>query len=76
MTGIVKTVRAKVGDECLEFERCEKDGCGISLEGAPELHLVIDFDKPGSPLREDQTRCDYLFVVDAGDKGAGLFRWN
>ena len=69
MTELVETVRTKVSDECLEFGKCEKDGCGISLEDAPEPHLVIDFDKPGSPLPKDQTRCDYLFLAAQADNG-------
>ena len=75
MTGLVEMVRAEVNDECLEFrkhEKYEKDGCGISLKDAPEPRLAIDFDKQGSPLGKNQPRCDYLFVMDAGDKGCWI----
>ena len=34
------------------------------MENLPRQHLVIDFDKPGSPLNQNQIRCDYLFVAD------------
>ena len=37
----------------------------MSLRDASRDRVVIDFDKPGSPLRRDETRCDYLVV--AGD---------
>lgn len=69
MTGFLEMVRTEVGDECLEFRKYEKDGCRISLKDAPEPRLAIDFDKQGSPLGKDQSRCDYLFVMAAGDKG-------
>ena len=69
MTGLVEAVRAEVDDKCLKSGRCRKDGCCISLKCVPKRHLVIDFDKQGSPL-EGQTRCDYLFVADlAGNEG-------
>lgn len=72
MTGLVETARTKIDNKCLELGKCEKDGCGVSLKGVPKSRLVIDFDKQGSPLGEDQSRCDYLFVVDAGDKGGWI----
>jgi len=64
----VEAVRAKVGDGCLD-RKCEKDGCKVSLEGAPQPHLIIDFDEPDSPLGKSQTRCDYLFVADGNRNG-------
>ena len=42
----------------------------MSLAGAPEPRLIVDFDKPGSPLGSDSTRCDYLFVAE-GSGGSG-----
>ena len=40
----------------------------MSLAAAPKPHLIVDFDKPGSPLGPHETRCDYLFVAK-GDIG-------
>ena len=40
----------------------------MSLAAAPKPHLIVDFDKPGSPLGPHETRCDYLFVAE-GDIG-------
>ena len=37
------------------------------MEGAPEPHLIVDFDKPGSPLGPDQTRCDFLFIAEGAE---------
>ncbi len=42
-----------------------KDGCKIVMTGMPPSRLVVDFDKPGSPLPIDAKRCDYfLFAED------------
>ncbi len=69
MTGLVQTVRDKLDDQCLTG-RLNKDGCRIPMTGAPDPHLVVDFDKPGSPLGSNQTRCDYLFIAE-GNEGSG-----
>ena len=34
------------------------------MTDAPSPRLVVDFDKPGSPLAADATRCDYLLVAE------------
>ncbi len=38
------------------------------MTDAPTPNLIVDFDRPGSPLGLGQTRCDYLFVAE-NDKG-------
>ena len=47
MTGLVEAVRGKVDKACVENKGLKKKGCKISLQGAPRLRLVINFDKPG-----------------------------
>ena len=42
----------------------DKEGCSVSLDGAPVPRLIVDLDKPGSPLGPTVVRCDYLFVAD------------
>ena len=69
MSGLIDAVRAKVSPKCLAG-RCRKDGCRVSLENAPQPRLIIDFDKPGSPLGRQDTRCDYLFIAE-GRNGSG-----
>ena len=54
---------------CLVNGGLNKSGCKVSMKGAPSPRLIVDFDKPGSPL-QDQTRCDYLFVAE-DDEGPG-----
>lgn len=69
VTGLVEAVRNEANDKCFEPGKCRKDGCGISLEGMPSSRLIIDFDKPCSPLGKKEKRCDYLLVADDDSKG-------
>ena len=64
MTGVVGTVRKKVNCTCIENRGIKKKGCSVSLKDAPKPRLIIDFDKPGSPLGKNQKRCDYLLVAE------------
>ncbi len=66
MKGLVDAVRAEVSPQCLS-DNCRRDGCRVSLEGAPSPRLIIDFDKPGSPLGKNQKRPDYLFIAESGN---------
>ena len=69
MTGLVEAVTAKVNESCI-VSKMKKTGCKVSLKNAPEPRLIVDFDKPGSPLGKSETRCDYLFVAN-GERCAG-----
>ena len=70
MTGLAEAVRRKIEASCIEAGPLRRKDCEISLEDAPEPRVVIDFDKPGSPLGKSQKRCEYLFVADR-DGGGG-----
>lgn len=61
--GLIGEVRENVSQEYLS-SRCRRDGCSISLEGAPNQRLIIDFDKPNPLLGEHDTRCDFLFIAE------------
>ena len=71
MTGLVKTVRSKVDPRCLVNCKMGKDGCKISMAGAPNDNLIVDFDKLGSPFGPNETRCDYLFIADGKKNNPG-----
>ena len=64
MSGLVQRVRVKVDKRCIA-RRIRKKGCSVSLDGAPDPRVIVDFDKPGSPLEPSEQRCDYLFVANA-----------
>ena len=66
MTGLVDEVRSRNLGGCL-VDQCEKNGCSVSLRDAPTQRLVIDFDEPNPLVRQNQRRCDYLFIADERD---------
>ena len=68
MGGSVETIRGKVEDTCVHSGRLRKEGCTVSLQDAPQPRLIIDYDKPGSPLEGQEKRCDYLLVAGVNDK--------
>ena len=68
MSGLVQRVRERVDDECIATG-ISKEGCGVSLDGAPTSRIIVDLDKPSSPLPPPNQRCDYLVVVEE-DSGA------
>lgn len=57
-------LRQELPEACFT-ERCQRDGCSVSLAGAPSPHLVVDMDSDSLGISND-TRCDYLFVSEAG----------
>ena len=61
---MLAAVRSQVPPSCTA-ESIRGQGCRVSLDGAPADRLIIDFDKPGSPLSQGDTRCDYLLLAEA-----------
>lgn len=69
MSGLLHAVRREFDPKCMVSGRPNKRGCSASLEGAPPSRIVIDLDRPSSPLSGNRTRCDYLvFAEENGDK--------
>ena len=71
MTRLVEAVTATLGGNYKVSGKLRKQGCTVSLRGAPGQRLIVDFDKPGSMLETNQTRCDYLVVAN----GEGSSGW-
>lgn len=69
MTGLVEAVLRKIDDSCIEDGSLQRKGCEIFLEDSPRPHVVIDFDKEGSPLSKSRIRCEYLFVAGRTEGG-------
>ena len=63
MNDFLKEFRKKINKSCLTEGSLKKQGCEILLKNVPYPRLVVDFDKPGSPLPQDSHRCDYLLVA-------------
>ena len=64
---LLETIRCQVGQDCLVEGRLTKHGCAVNMDNAPDPKLVLDFDKPGSPLQAPETRCDYLVAAEVGN---------
>ena len=65
MTSLIEEVAPNVDARCIVRRGLSKEGCTVVMTGLPQERLVIDFDKPGSPLQQDSTRCDYLCIAEA-----------
>lgn len=64
MSGLLHSVRAQFDAGCMVSGRLRKEGCTVSLNGAPTDRVVVDLDKPSSPLSGSDTRCDYLIFAE------------
>lgn len=69
MSGLLDSVRAQFDGGCMVSGRLRKEGCTVYLNGAPTDRVVVDLDKPSSPLSRSDTRCDYLvFAEEPGQR--------
>ncbi len=68
--GLVKKVREKLDSSCLVVGRLTKEGCRLLMTGVTDSRLVVDLDKPGSPVHSGAPHCDYLFIAD-DESGVG-----
>ncbi|MCY4326539.1 MAG: hypothetical protein OXC53_02970 [Rhodobacteraceae bacterium] len=66
MMGLLKYVHSQITDGCAVSGTLNKNGCSAIMTGVPRSKLVIDFDKPDSPLPPPAQRCDYLLIVECG----------
>ena len=71
MIGLVQTVRDALDNGCFKSGGLNKKGCKVLLGGAPCPRVVVDFDKPESPLGPNETRCDYLFLAEGEGEEVG-----
>ena len=65
MTALLEGVRREIDGDCLVEGGLNKDGCKVVMTDAPSPRLIVDLDKPGSPLAADAARCDYLLVAES-----------
>ena len=62
MANLVERIRESLPDGCFATGRLRKQGCSVSLTGAPMPSITIDMDEPQAPVGQDQTKCDYIFI--------------
>lgn len=65
----IQVLRSRVSDDRLVTGRLNKDGCRVSLQEISQDRVIVDLDKPGSPLSQSDARCDYLLVVEGNSGG-------
>ena len=79
MSAALDSLKSAVPTPC-RTTQCSRDNCSVSLDGVPKPNVMVDFDCDDLGLA-NATRCDYLFVSDAGKavcvapielKGGGL----
>ena len=68
----LEEIETSLNPNCIMSGGLSKDGCTVSLSDAPVQRLIVDLDKPGSPLKQNQPRCDYLFFAN-GNGAVGWF---
>ena len=62
MANLVEGIRESLPDGCFATGRLRKQGCSVSLAGAPMPSIAIDMDKPQAPVKQSETKCDYIFI--------------
>ena len=69
MKAICERAKQTINPKCLIKGKLNKKGCRVSLNGTPSPRLIVDFDKPESPLGQNDYRCDYLVILEDQEKG-------
>lgn len=70
MTNLVSVVRANVPASCC-VDRCQGQGCSVSLKDAPTPFVLINMDCPDIQIEDASKRCDYLFIGEGTKGGPG-----
>ena len=65
MTSLVEHVRSSTPPDCIAG-RCRREGCTVSLTGAPRPFVMIDMDCDELQINRASRRCDFMFVSDEG----------
>ena len=61
MVSLCDRVEKKISSECITTQ-CDRDGCSLNLDGAPDPYFLVDMDHPSGPAPQNETRCDYIFI--------------
>lgn len=59
---LLERICASVDSACI-VRRLRKEGCTVGLDGTHDHRLILDLDRPASPLGPDEARCDYLLFI-------------
>ena len=67
MANLVDQIKRNLSNECLKKGKLTKEGCTVSLKGAPTPSIVIDMDNEKAPVGQNETKCDYIFIGGCDD---------
>ena len=67
MGNLVKRIKKNLPAGCIAKGKYRKEGCSVSLKGAPTPPIMIDLDKPQAPVKQNDPKCDYIFIGGCGD---------
>ena len=56
MANLVERIRESLPDGCFATGKLRKQGCPVSLTGAPTPSIIIDMDKPQAPVKQSETK--------------------
>ncbi len=62
MANLVNQIKQNLPKECFATGKLRKEGCSVSLKNAPTPSITIDMDKPQDPVKQNATKCDYIFI--------------
>ena len=71
MAGLVDAVRARVDARCI-VTRCSAEGCTVNMNGVQGDHILINMDCRRLGIGRRDSRCDFIFVSDDGDRVVAL----
>ena len=66
MKGLVAHIAGKICSRC-HAKLCKKEGCGVGLQGAPKVRVIVDLDCDALEISDERKRCDYLFFSEERD---------
>ena len=67
MGNLVDQIKRNLPNECLKKGKLTKEGCAVSLTGAPTPSIKIDLDNEKAPVGQNETKCDYIFIGGCDD---------
>ena len=66
MTNLINQIKRKLPSGCLT-NKLSKNGCTVKLDGAPTPAVKIDMDHKKAPVKQGETKCDYIFIGGCKD---------
>lgn len=66
MTNLINQIEKTLPNECLK-SRLKKETCKVNLTGVPCPFIAIDMDHKKAPVKQNETRCDYIFIGGCKD---------